>query len=181
MDEFNLYEYVVKQKIEGSWRIKRMGMFALYALFVIIWFIFGAITNFWPLLALIPVTLWMVVFFTWRYVSLEYEYSILAGEVTVSNIYGGRSKKAILKVKIKDMSKVAPWHADGADEEIKKFAPTKEYNAVSTMDSPDVYYALFTDADSGDRCVLWFEATERALKVFKYYNASATVVTKVRW
>lgn len=181
MDEFNLYEYVVKQKTEGVWVLRRIAMLALYVLFVIMWFIFGAVTNFWPLLALIPVTLWMVVFFTWRYVSLEYEYSILAGEVTVSNIYGGRSKKAILKVKIKEMTKIAPWHADAADEDIKRFAPTREYSAVSTMDSPDVYCALFVHPDTGDRCVLWFEATERALKVFRFYNAPATVVTKVRW
>lgn len=181
MDEFNLYEYTVKQKIEGAWRWKRAAMIALYVLFVIMWFIFGAVTNFWPLLALIPVTLWMVVFFTWRYVSLEYEYSILSGDMTVSNIYGGRSRKQLMTVPIKKMTKIAPWHADAADDDLARFAPTKEYSAVSSMSSPDVYYALFVDPESDEHCVLWFEATERALKVFRFYNAPATVITKVRF
>ena len=67
---------------------------------------------------------------------------------------------------------------DFADD-IEKYAPQVTYYGVSAFDSPDAYYMLFTD-ESGNRCVYYFEATERALKVLRFYN-SKTVVTKVRY
>ena len=88
MSDFTTYEYVVGVKKGLATTLKKLGMLFLYVVFVVLWFIFGFATKFFPLLALIPITLWILVFFTWRYVNVEYEYSFVSGELTVSKIFG---------------------------------------------------------------------------------------------
>ena len=74
MSEFNSFEFVVEQAKEGKWKLLRVSMIALYVLYaaavaiVIGVFLPGMV----PLFALVPVTLWIIVYFTWRYTSLEY-------------------------------------------------------------------------------------------------------------
>ena len=98
MEEFQTYEYAVKQRIEGKWIAARIGLILLYILFVIGWILFGLKTGFVPLLCHIPLTLWMLVFFTWRYTSVEYEYSVTSGILTFSKIYSGRFRKKGLQL-----------------------------------------------------------------------------------
>ena len=72
MNEFATYEYTVRQKIEGKWILARVGLIFLYLSFVFAWVIFGLRTRiFVPLLALTPVTSWILSFVTWRFVSVE--------------------------------------------------------------------------------------------------------------
>jgi hypothetical protein len=46
------------------------------------------------------------------------------------------------------------------------------------MDAADIYFALFKNV-AGEDCVVFFEATEKTLKVLRYYN-SDTIITKTR-
>ena len=39
---------------------------------------------------------------------------------------------------------------------------------------PDLYYGIFMLED--EKCVVYFEATEKALKIMKYYNTGTVVV-----
>ncbi len=176
MSEFSTYEYVVTQKIEGKWRLKKLLMFLLYIGFIVGWFVFGFWSKMFTLLALMPITLWMLVFFTWRYVKVEYEYSMVSGEVTFSNIYGGRSRKHIVSFRIKDCTLIAPLGTHGY--KIKDYVPEKSYNALSSSKANDAYFAIF---ERNNRyAVVYFEATAKALKILRYYNASATVMSNVK-
>lgn len=188
MNEFNTYEYVVAQKNEGKWKMRRILLIVIYILFVLALLGIGIFSRLLvPLLALTPIAVWILVFCTWRYVSLEYEYNITSGIFTLSNIYGGRSRKKLLEVPVKEFATVAPYNhelpetVERADEAIKRFAPKKEYVAVSSFDSPDVYYVLYTDKETEEKVIIWFEATAKALKVLRFYNAPATVISRVRF
>lgn len=188
MNEFNTYEYVVAQKSEGKWKVRRVLLVIGYIVFVLGLLSIGIFSRLLvPLLALTPIAVWILVFCTWRYVSLEYEYNITSGVFTLSNIYGGKSRKKLLEVQVKDLVTVAPYNyelpetVERADETIRRFAPEKEYVAVSSFDSPDVYYALYTDKETEEKVIIWFEATSKALKVFRFYNAPATVISQVRF
>ena len=64
MSDLFTYEYSVAQKIEGKWVFKKIGMIFLYIAFVIFWFVFGFVTKLFPVMALIPLTLWILVFIT---------------------------------------------------------------------------------------------------------------------
>ncbi|MBR4296404.1 MAG: hypothetical protein IKT56_06190 [Clostridia bacterium] len=177
MSDLFTYEYSVAQKIEGKWVFKKIGMIFLYIAFVIFWFVFGFVTKLFPVMALIPLTLWILVFITWRYVKVEYEYSIISGLFTLSNVYGNRSRKKVVEFKIKDCCLIAPLK--DSEEKIASYAPEKVYSGRSSVSSRDTYVAL-VDID-GKKTAVYFEATEKALKICQFYNASATTVTKTTY
>ncbi len=185
MNEFSAYEFAVRQKNEGKWLAARIGMIALYICYVIAWLAVGfSLMIIVPLLALIPVTLWILIFFTWRYVSVEYEYSIVSGELTFSKIYGGRSRRAVLTLPLRDAVRIAPL--DGGEESARATAyrPELSFSAISSLQAPDVYFILFEHGGrdgkkkSSRRAILYFEATAKCLQICRFYNASATVLTK---
>ena len=73
-DLFTTYEFVVAQKAEGSFLRRRILFILMYALYVAVFLTVGIITRIGiPLVALVPVTTWILIFFTWRYVQVEYE------------------------------------------------------------------------------------------------------------
>ena len=181
MNEFSTYEFVVAQKSEGKWRLARIGLVLLYVCFVLGAMLTGISLNVLPPLALVPVFTWMLVFFTWRYVSVEYEYSITSGEFVFSKVFGNRSRRTVLKLMLRDATRIAPL--DHAEEAAKAtaFRPEREFSAISSQYASDVYFILFEYQTGKEkhRAILYFEATQKALQICRFYNPSATVVTKV--
>lgn len=186
MNEFATYEYTVRQKIEGKWILARIGMIFLYFSFVLAWLIFGVRTRiFVPLLALIPVSSWVLIFATWRYVSVEYEYSITSGMFTFTKVFGGKSRKKAVEISLRDAILIAPLDDEKARIYAEKYGPEREFHAISSLSSPDVYFILFEcenkKAKEKRRAILYFEATERALQICKFYNTSATTLRETRF
>lgn len=179
MEEFQVYEYVVAPKKEGKYLMKRLLMIGVYAVIVLalvaLLISFPALT---PVFALSLVFMCIIVFFTWRYVSVEFEYSIVSGEVTFSEIYGGRSRRKILSFRLKDCTMIAPAQDRMQKEKAELYGATRSYSALITPTSPDAYFATFEN-EKKEKCIVYFEATEKALKICRFYNPAATVVTKV--
>ncbi len=183
MNEFSTYEFVVSQKIEGAWRAARIGMIALYVCFVLGCLLLGISFNVLPPLALVPVFTWILIFCTWRYVSVDYEYSITSGELTFSKIFGNRSRRTQLKLMLRDAVRIAPLENEQEAARATAYKPEREFFAVSSMSAPDIYFILFEYATAQgkekQRAILYFEATQKALQVCRFYNPSGTVLTKV--
>ena len=184
MNEFSTYEFVVKQKTEGKWILARVGMIALYVAFVLAWVVIG-IKGFAALLALVPVTLWILIFFTWRYVSVEYEYSITSGELRFSKIFGGRSRRTCLTLQLRNAVRIAPLENAEEAKKAEAYAPEREFSAISSLRAPDIYFMLFEyefkehGKTKKRRAILYFEATAKALQICRFYNPSATLMTSV--
>ena len=166
--------YGVKKKSEGKYRLSRILMIAGYAVFALAYFLFFTSMNILPIIALLPVLTWIIVFFTWRFVDIEYEYCILDGEFKLIEVYGSKSMRELCRVRISAMDEVTPYRgenkakADAYDEGTR-------ICGVSSMDSPDIYYAVYRDSDGASHMV-FFEATEKTLKVIKYYKSDIEVV-----
>ncbi len=179
-DNGSYMEYCVKKKLEGSYLLKRCLFFAGWTILPIALLLIGlSNVNFLPLAMLFPV--WVIIsaslaFFTYRFVSIEYEYAITSGSIMVDIIYGNRSRKKMVDFPIKEMECIAPYA-----EEYRKTADSpeieKRYEAVSTLSAPDVYFCTFTD-DKDRKCVLFIEATDRALSLMKPYNRKIVLRTK---
>ena len=187
MNEFTTYEFAVGQRIEGKWKLARFGLISLYVLYVLSLLILGFTAKIiLPLLALIPVTTWILVFATWRFVSVEYEYSITSGELTFSKIYGGRSRRTILTFSLRDAVRIAPLDNGEESEKAKAYRPEHEFSAISSLYAPDIYYAIFEHElrEGGKtkkrRTIFYFEATAKSLQICRFYNPSATVLTKTQ-
>ena len=98
-----------------------------------------------------------------------------SGYMTFTVIYGGRSKKKKLEVCIKDMKEIAPYD-EAACARLENRGLKKDYIFVSSLDAPDMYYAVFDQ--EGEDQVVYFEATKKALQILRFYNP-VTVVTEV--
>ena len=98
-----------------------------------------------------------------------------SGIMTFSRIYGGMKRKKVLDVVIKDFREIAPRTAE-SDAKLQARGVSKTYMFASHSTAGDQYYALFEQ--NGSLRVVYFEATEKTIKILRYYNP-VTVVTKV--
>lgn len=167
------YEYTVSEKKNTALVFKKISLIALYVFWVVGLLLLGAqIKLILPLLALIPVTLWMLVFFTWRLTQVEYEYSLFAGEMTIARVLGGRSRKTLAKIKLRELCDVYPCR-DGANaDRIDAFAADRVIFAASSSQSPTLCVTMWKD-ENDQKSILFFDCNEKAAKILHYYNASA--------
>ncbi|MBR2020019.1 MAG: hypothetical protein IKA05_06450 [Clostridia bacterium] len=166
------YEYTVAEKKTPLLLFKKITLIALYVLWVaVLLFVGFGFELIVPLLALVPLSLWMLVFFTWRLVQVEYEYSFFAGTLTVSRVLGGRSRRVLAEVPLKSLSEVLPYEDDYVSK-IEAFGAERTVFAASDESSDGIYALLWNDEEHG-RMALFLELNEKAVKILRYYNASA--------
>ncbi len=174
MNENNTYEFVVDERAEGTRKLKKFlgrgSMLAVIVVFVLFTFIMNV-----PALAVLPLSLLAVVLGVWKMFNVELEYSMTSGYITFTRIYGGRTKKKILDLCIKDMQAIAPV-TNETSAELSAKGIEKTYMFASHSTASDMYYAIFEK--DGQKCVVYFEATQKALQIFRFYNM-ITVVTPV--
>lgn len=173
----------VKKKPDRKLKRHRFLLLLGYFLFALLYLLFflgalGVPIKLPVAITFLPLFIWMLVFFTWRYVSVECEYRILDGEMTGMEIYGSKSMRTLVRVRVSAMTTIAPYHSE-ARAEAEKIPAERRILCASSMEAPDLYFALFPN-EAGETMALFFEATEKTLKVLRYYN-SATVMTKTRY
>ena len=174
MDVANTYEYVVSLKHRPKYRVRRALLLAGYVLYALALLAAALTTKLLaPLLALVPLTEWILVWLTWRYGTVEYEYSLTDGVMTLSKIYGGRTRKRLGEITVRSASAVMPFEGDWI-KAAERYAPERTLDLTADLQRPNVYCMLYETKEKR-RGILYFEATERALRILRYYN-SATVV-----
>ena len=174
MSEFNTFEFVVDERPEGSRKLKKiLGRITVIAVPIIIAIIL-LLVKLYPL-AVIPLAFLGVVLYFWKLFNVEWEYSMTSGVMTFSRINGGMKRKKLVEFTIRDAKEIAPRTPE-SDAKLAGRGVEKVYMFASHSTAPDQYYAL-VDMD-GKTCVVYFEATEKTLKILRYYNP-ATVVTQV--
>ena len=166
------YEYTVAQESEGKWALYKRLMLSAYALFAALYFLIAYISRFIPIVAILPLFLWILVYFTYKYVKPEYKYEIREAHLTFYKIFG-KKEKEIIKIKICDADSIIPL--EHAVEEIKAYAPKNTYSAIPSVKSTDLYIILYKN-NLNEPSAFMFKATSDALKCLKFYNRK-TVIT----
>ena len=153
MDDTSTYEYVVSAKRRPAYRWRRALAVCGYVLYVLTFLLIGAVTKLLtPLLALIPLTTWMLVAMypsslmtmpvptplPRRYASVEFEYSLTGGVMTLSKIYGGRTRKCVAQIKIKEMTAIMPFEGDHISA-AGRYAPERTVDFTADLQHPNVY------------------------------------------
>lgn len=175
MNENLEFDYTVTKRAEGRYLLHRLLMILGYVVFGMAFFFGLYLAHLYQFIAFIVLVEWIVVYFTWRYVSIEYRYETLSGGIKFYAVYGGKKKKLLLEMRIKDFLSVKPY-AEETDGE--KYA--EQISCLSTeKNAPDRYVATYRNAE-GKLCAVHFEATQKALKILKFYN-SETDVTDTRY
>jgi hypothetical protein len=174
MNENNEFDYTVAKKVEGKYRLSRILMVFFYVIFGMSYFVGLAIAHLYPIMAFTPLLVWILVFFTWRFVSIEYRYETVSGGIKFYTVYGGKKKKLVLDMRIKDFEEITPFDAD-AKTRLSSVRFDRSYSfSRSENDDTDKYFATFKDND-GKACIVYFDATEQSLKIMKFYNSDTTV------
>lgn len=178
-------EYSVNKTVEGKYKTKRILMVLSYiGVFIAVVGIVIAISNIFTalgmfgvvLFALAPLAMWIMIHFTWGFVSVEYKYVIDHSEMCLYTVYGGKKENLIFKGKIKEFELIAPYNDEYKDR-YEAFKASKVIEAVPSMNTYDIYFALHTD-ENGNKTALLFQVTNYTLKAFKYYNKDALVITE---
>ena len=172
--ESNALEYIIKQKNEGKVILKKvavvLGVILLFFIFAVVILNLSVPLLHIPFLVLDLALCAMAFFIAWKFVCIEYEIILCGGEITITTIYGKNVRKRLASVTVSDLSEVGLYD-DAAYEKLCSLALRKNYICVSSLAAPVIYYALFDEGR--DRCVLYFEADERAIKYLKSQNPSA--------
>ena len=166
----NTIEYMVKKKTDSSAIIKRIIMIVVAVAVVASLFYF-----FWELFALGAVALILIAYVVkmlWGMTSIEYEYTIVQGELTMDKIVGARKRKTIASFLIRNAESIAPYTG-----ELPKDAAV--IDASASYDRDDTWVAIYKD-DNGKKTALLFSAFNKGLDMMAYYNRSAVSSERIK-
>lgn len=170
----NTFEYLIRQKNSGR-LIKKKLLFVL-GYFALALLIYSLIFAYCPTIVLIPFLLLGtavmcgVVFFTWKFTVVEFEYIIVSDHITFTVIYGKILRKRALDLEIKAFSEIGYYDPVSA-ERLENVIVNRDFLFISSTSAPDICYALFDRGN--EKCILYFEAPDKALDLIKKYNPSA--------
>ena len=172
-NEFTSFvNYMVTKKVEGKYRLHRILMIIGYVAVGLIYAsVFTIAIKLPALLTFTPLLIWFLVYSTWMYVNIEYEYTIVGGVMRGMEVYGMRKFRELFSVRISSMTLIAPYSGDFRKSADGASVKRRDY-CVSSMTSPDVWFGIYKN-ESGEECVVFFEAVEKTLKCVRYYNSEA--------
>ncbi|HAA80908.1 MAG TPA: hypothetical protein DCE09_04805 [Thermoanaerobacter sp.] len=97
--------------------------------------------------------------------NIEFEYSLTNSELDVDKIIDQKRRKHVISVDCRDFEIMARVNSDRFTQDIKTIKNRIE--AVSSMSSPDVYFAVFENG--GVKTLLFFEPNEKMLEAIARY------------
>lgn len=169
LNSTNFTEFTQKKKADGKTVLARIGILAIFAVVITVCCLIPevaiAVGSIGLLLALI------VFFILWPLTKIEWEYVTSSGDWVFTKIIGGKKRKEVLNVKIKDMDIIAPYTSEYAEKQ----TADKIYDfRESPKQTEDIYFATFDD--NGKKAMILFKCTNKALKIFHSYNKENTVM-----
>lgn len=171
------YEYVVAEQRSPRLVLKKVGLILLYVIWGLGLLILGGVIKLiLPLLAFIPITLWMLIYFTWPLTQVAYEYSFFGGELRVSRILGERRRRELVSVKLRELDAVRFCDGGEADA-LARFSPQKVIFAASSQEAPRLAVAIWKN-EREERTALYLELDDKALRILRCYNASVVPIKR---
>jgi len=167
------YEYAYSQKTEGAWCVFKLLLLLLYATYTGVYLYLIIKFAFLPLGALIPITLWIMIYFTWRYTCPDYKYVIDAGILSFYVSYGKKMCKK-LEIHIKDALLIAP--RDEVMKETANLSP-KIYCALPSKAENEAYGIAFKK--NAKVYIFVFKVTRDAMKSLHYYNTNTVIKANI--
>ena len=164
MSEFdspNYAEYSYDVKNEGKIKLGRRLLIVAYILFIGGFFTVCLLTKLIQLFATAPIFLWILIFFTWRYVSFDYYFVFQAGMLELGKskkTKNGMRKTPRLKIHVKEATRICPY-----TQELEPKNDTRVYD-FSEASSSDKRIIIFFKEEGKDAAAI-FEGTEKIAKL----------------
>ncbi|MBQ7380809.1 MAG: hypothetical protein IJW69_01855 [Clostridia bacterium] len=175
MGNFGIYEHVVTREAGRGTKLGKALVLVLLFLGIIGLLWLGLVWKVFPLFLGISVAAAFLAFLMFRrYSSLEYEYTIAEGFVTFAEIYGKSARRTVQEVDVRACVLIAPED----DARLAEYGAEDTYYAISSPEAENVYGIAFESA-KGKKTVVYFEATDQALRMLRASNPRATVMGQV--
>ncbi len=173
MRDIQSCEQIVRKKTKGTLLLGKIALISLYSVFAAIGFIISVYAKSIaaPLIILTVAFDAILIFFTWKYTCVEYEYSVLGGEFYLARIYGKASRKELYECSLSRATVIAPYNERHGDKAAKA-SPAKVYYAASEKHSENSWFIIFEDENSKSYAVL-FEPEDRMLVTLRHYAPRA--------
>ncbi len=168
-DSLNQAEFSYEKKSVGKNKLYRILLIIGYVLFVILFFLACYLSKLIPVFALSPIFTWMLVFFTWRYVSYDMYFEFAAGVLMLGTVRvrkSGRTKKPRLFISVKDALEIAPYDPASAPKDVEK-----AYDFSESPTSDKRIFILFEK--DGVRSLAIFEGTARIARLLSSFSKNA--------
>lgn len=167
-----LVEHLVPLKRSASIAMKKIALIVLAILWAIVPFAV-AVVSFRPLMSLLPFLYLAggaLVWYLWRFVNVEYEYTILGSEMDVDVIYGQKQRKSLCSLDLKQATKIAPYEKIQAS--LNRGGDLRQsIFAAADLSDENTYGIVFSDPQKG-KTVLYVDAPEKVLNAFVRANPS---------
>lgn len=169
----NYVEHIVPLKETKLLLPKKLGILSLAFLLAVIGIALAVTVLKTFAAALVPVFLILVMFlvwYLWRFVSVEFEYTILQGEMKFDVVYGRRQRKHYYTMPLNRVEKMVPLSSSPSF--LNSVTAEKEIFCASKKENPFTWCALVREENSSVTLV-YFEMTTKAEKVLRFYNSRA--------
>ena len=169
-DSPNCAEYAVERKNEGCVRLLRLLLLLGYTAFAVGYIVlFCVVTQMLPLIAVLPLLLYILCLSTWRYVSYDVAYSFEAGTMVFRRVYGTRGRRIPrekLRLQVKDAEYVGLLSAPRTAEATEGVAAV--YDFLSSASVPNAAVIVARDS-TGRRIAVRFDCIRRVAKLMRVF------------
>ena len=166
-NDFNFAEFARPIAPKGKNKKARSLLILLYVCFALFYIaLFTAVIMIPQLIAILPLLLWMLVFFTWGKVSYECAVRVSAGTVTLLRLRG-KKEECLISFTAKDAEVIAPYAEKYVENGILTEAPVW-IDHRSDADAIECYYAVI--AHEGKKATVLFDASDKIIRALYYYN-----------
>ena len=171
----NFAEYTVARKAEGKNKLARVALVFAYVIFAVAYaFVFISI-KIPQLIAILPLLLWIAVFFTWKYASYDISYKVEEGYFYVDKIVG-KKRKNVFSIRVREANEIAPLSAEKMASHDKNLVA----DFRGTAKNSDAYYIKYTREDGTDAYV-YTEMRAELVKVLHRLNEKTEVSKELRY
>lgn len=175
MSEFDspsYVEYEYDKKAEGKTRLFKYLLIIGYVAFVVLFFCICYITRLVPLFAVCPIVTWILIHFTWQFVSYDVYYTFEHGHITLGKIKrrkSGKMRSPTVELDVQKAILITSYKNAIRTDEYKSSHRVR--NFASTLGSDNIIAIVYEVA--GDRETVIFENTPKLAKLIPKYSAVA--------
>jgi hypothetical protein len=173
LDVINYAEYTYGRKSEGKVLALKLLAVAGYFLFIIAYFIVCITLVPIHLFAVAPIFTWILVFFTWRYVSYDYYFEFKSGSIELGTVRGGakgRKRKLKKTVTVKEATQIVRYSGD-----ISTLGKLDRLFDFSGSKASENRVALVYEKEE-ERFAVIFECTSKCANLLASFNSRAAAL-----
>jgi len=167
-----IYEKLIQKEPDAKMQAGRV-LTVLCAVLLSIAGILWSITskNPIPILVILPLTLVFGFRFFWARLHVEYELSLTSELLSVSVIYGKRSRRMLLECDVSSIQLLAPDTQENR-ERAQRMSPETELSFLSREDAEDVCLLVYEE-DRNKTVLVRLDADEELMRRIRFRKPSA--------